>query len=188
MYKRDTSGDGSAWPTLSQLVSRFTIAALAVTAVACSTPPRRSSMPIATPVGEQNEAPAGESQLGDEIALRAISQVGKPYLYGGADLQGFDCSGLVFYVHRDLGIQVPRTAAEQYAASKPVNVHGLEPGDLLFFRTTRSKRITHVGIYAGGGRFVHAPQTGRTIELRYLDDEYYSPRLVGAGRFYDDRG
>lgn len=123
--------------------------------------------------------------VGDEIALRAISQVGTRYRYGGADLDGFDCSGLVYFIHRELGLTVPRTAAEQYAASKPVNVHGLAPGDLLFFRTTRGKRITHVAIYAGGGRFVHAPQTGRTIELRDLQDDYYGPRLVGAGRLYD---
>jgi cell wall-associated NlpC family hydrolase len=122
------------------------------------------------------------SALGDEIALRAIAQVGKPYRYGGADLDGFDCSGLVFFIHRELGIAVPRTAAEQYSASTPVNVQHLEPGDLLFFRTTNRKRVTHVGIYAGGGRFIHAPQTGRDIELRDLSDQYYGPRLVGAGR------
>ena len=122
------------------------------------------------------------SVFGDEIALRAIAQVGKPYRYGGADLNGFDCSGLVFFIHHELGITVPRTAAEQYSASTPVNVRNLEPGDLLFFRTTSRKRVTHVGIYAGGGRFIHAPQTGRDIELRDLSDQYYGPRLVGAGR------
>jgi murein DD-endopeptidase len=122
------------------------------------------------------------SAFGDEVAVRAIAQVGKPYRYGGADLDGFDCSGLVFFIHRELGVTVPRTAAEQYAASQPVNVRSLEPGDLLFFRTSSRKRVTHVGIYAGGGRFIHAPQTGRDIELRDLSDQYYGPRLVGAGR------
>jgi cell wall-associated NlpC family hydrolase len=58
----------------------------------------------------------------------------------------------------------------------------VEPGDLLFFRTTKGKHVSHVGIYAGEGRFVHAPQTGRMIELRELGDDYYGPRLVGAGR------
>jgi murein DD-endopeptidase len=120
--------------------------------------------------------------FGDEVTLRAIAQVGKPYRYGGADLNGFDCSGLVYFIHRELGVTVPRTAAEQYSASTPVNVRRLEPGDLLFFRTTKRKRVTHVGIYAGGGRFIHAPQTGREIELRELSDDYYGPRLVGAGR------
>jgi murein DD-endopeptidase len=150
---------------------------------ACSTAPVRD----APEIRQTTELPpdqSAEPTLGDELALRAIAQVGKPYRYGGADLKGFDCSGLVFYVHQDLGVQVPRTAAEQYKMSKPVNIHQLLPGDLLFFRTTRSKRVTHVGVYAGGGRFVHAPQTGEKIEIRELSDEYYGKRLVGAGRLY----
>jgi cell wall-associated NlpC family hydrolase len=141
-----------------------------------STPPERVHA-----VTDATAATAA-SAFGDEVAVRAIAQVGKPYRYGGADLDGFDCSGLVFFIHRELGVTVPRTAAEQYAASQPVNMQRLEPGDLLFFRTTKAKRVTHVGIYAGGGRFIHAPQTGRDIELRDLSDQYYGPRLVGAGR------
>jgi cell wall-associated NlpC family hydrolase len=140
---------------------------------ACAAAPKRDVVSPET---------ATASAFGDEVALRAIAQVGKPYRYGGADLNGFDCSGLVFFIHHELGITVPRTAAEQYSASTPVNVQNLEPGDLLFFRTTSRKRVTHVGIYAGGGRFIHAPQTGRDIELRDLSDQYYGPRLVGAGR------
>ncbi len=142
---------------------------------ACSSSPSRQRDTVFSETGAFVSA-------GNEIALRAIAQVGKPYRYGGADLDGFDCSGLVFYIHRELGVTVPRTAAEQYAASDPVNVRHLEPGDLLFFRTTKRKQVSHVGIYAGGGRFVHAPQSGRTIELHELDDDYYGPRLVGAGR------
>jgi len=139
----------------------------------CASTPREQDTSVI-----ESAAPA----FGDEVAVRAIAQVGKPYRYGGADLEGFDCSGLVFFIHRELGVTVPRTAAEQYAASQPVNVQRLEPGDLLFFRTTKAKRVSHVGIYAGEGRFIHAPQTGRDIELRDLSDQYYGPRLVGAGR------
>jgi cell wall-associated NlpC family hydrolase len=142
----------------------------------CASAPREREI-VPTPETEQPV-----TSIGDEIALRAIAQVGKPYRYGGADLDGFDCSGLVFFIHRDLGVTVPRTAAEQYAASTPVNVRKLEPGDLLFFRMTKRKRVSHVAIYAGGGRFVHAPQSGRTIEIRDLSDEYYGPHLIGAGR------
>ncbi len=150
---------------------------------ACASPrTRRHDLAAST------ESAPTESAIGAEIALRAIAQVGKPYRYGGADLNGFDCSGLVFYIHRELGLNVPRTAAEQYAASQPVNVRRLEPGDLLFFRTTKRHVVSHVGIYAGDGRFVHAPQSGRAIELRDLDDEYYAPRLVGAGRLTASAG
>jgi murein DD-endopeptidase len=160
-------------------VSRVSAFLFFIVLAGCSTTPERDDVVAAT---------SAPTSLGDEIALRAIAQVGKPYRYGGADLDGFDCSGLVFYIHRELGYTVPRTAAEQYSASAPINVRKLEPGDLLFFRTTHTKKITHVAIYAGDNRFIHAPQSGREIELRALDDEYYRPRLVGAGRLHAERG
>ena len=156
----------------TRYLPRVTLLAASLLFAACASAPPRT---VTT-------APA--SSVGDEIALRALAQVGKPYRYGGADLNGFDCSGLVFYIHHELGLEAPRTAAEQYAASQPVNVHRLEPGDLLFFRTGKRRIVSHVGIYAGAGRFIHAPQSGRSIELRELDDDYYGPRLVGAGRLF----
>jgi hypothetical protein len=122
--------------------------------------------------------------LGNEIALRALALVGKPYRYGGADLEGFDCSGLVFYIHEALGLTVPRTAADQQRASENIGRTQLQPGDLLFFKTTSSARISHVGIYVGENRFVHAPQSGKLIELRSLDDSYYGPRLTSVGRLH----
>lgn len=122
--------------------------------------------------------------LGEEIALRAIALVGKPYRYGGADLHGFDCSGLVYFIHQALGVEVPRTAADQQVRAMPVRREDLAPGDLLFFRTGRGPRISHVGIYVGEQRFVHAPQSGQRIELREVDDDYYRKRLVSAGRLY----
>jgi murein DD-endopeptidase len=162
---------------MSKKFSRASILLLSLFIVACASPRPRAVENISS----ETQTPAS---LGDEIALRALAQVGKPYRYGGADLNGFDCSGLVFFIHHELGLTAPRTAAEQYTASQPVNVHRLEPGDLLFFRTTKRRQVSHVGIYAGGGRFIHAPQSGRSIELRDLDDEYYGPRLVGAGRLH----
>jgi cell wall-associated NlpC family hydrolase len=160
---------------ISRLAARISMGLFAVVMLGCASTPRDREI-VRAPESEER------TTLGDEVALRAIAQVGKPYRYGGADLDGFDCSGLVFFIHRDLGITVPRTAAEQYSASTPVNVRKLEPGDLLFFRMTKRKRVSHVAIYAGGGRFVHAPQSGRNIEIRELGDEYYGPHLVGAGR------
>jgi cell wall-associated NlpC family hydrolase len=122
------------------------------------------------------------NRIGDEIAVRAISLVGMPYRYGGADLDGFDCSGLVYFIYRDLGFDVPRTAADQQRASASVDRRKLKPGDLVFFRT-RGRHVSHVGVYVGEDRFVHAPQTGKSIELRSLEDDYYGPRFVAAGRF-----
>jgi cell wall-associated NlpC family hydrolase len=145
----------------------------------CSTEPYR---PSPAPSASRPAAPQPPS-IGHEIALRAISQLGKPYVWGGADLSGFDCSGLVRFIYDQVGIAVPRTAAEQYSAAKPIDIRGLEPGDLLFFRT-QGQRISHVAIYTGEGRFIHAPRTGQPVEFRMLDDEYYRPRLAGAGRLF----
>lgn len=120
--------------------------------------------------------------VGSEMAMRAMALLGAPYRYGGAGPRSFDCSGLVRYVHAQLGIEVPRTAAQQYATAAPVDLDELQPGDLLFFRI--EGRVSHVAIYTGAGRFIHAPQTGRNVELRTLDDGYYRPRLASAGRLF----
>jgi cell wall-associated NlpC family hydrolase len=124
-----------------------------------------------------------EASVGSEIVIRAVALLGSPYKWGGSGPLAFDCSGLVRYLHHEVGIEVPRTALEQYMASTPVSTAKLEPGDLLFFRT-RGRNVSHVAIYAGSGRFVHAPQTGRSIELGTLDDGYYGARFVAAGRLF----
>jgi murein DD-endopeptidase len=141
-----------------------------------------------TPSSENRSAPppqliALQGSIGDEIAMRALSLLGAPYQWGGAGPGAFDCSGLVRFVHNQVGITAPRTAAEQFSAARPIGVSGLEPGDLLFFRI-KGSRVSHVAIYTGEGRFIHAPQTGRSVELRMLDDEFYRPRLAGAGRLF----
>ncbi len=109
--------------------------------------------------------------------------VGSPYRYGGSGPREFDCSGLVFFVHEQLGIRVPRTAAEQAAAASPVDALALTPGDLVFF-TESGSQVTHVGIYAGNGQFVHAPKSGRPVGYGSLFDDYYLHTFAGAGRFY----
>jgi len=124
-----------------------------------------------------------ESTLGERIAATALTQVGRPYRYGGNTPQGFDCSGLVRYAYLAAGVSVPRTTEEQYRAARQVRLSRLAPGDLLFFRID-SRSVSHVAIYTGSGRFVHAPQSGRPVETRALDDAYYRARLVGAGRLY----
>ena len=133
------------------------------------------------PIEPSRPSSMGVPGRGEEVALRALAMIGTPYQYGGNGPQNFDCSGLVQYIYRGVGVDVPRTAAEQYEATQSIGLSELRPGDLLFFRI--HGRISHVAIYAGEGRFVHAPQTGRNVELRPLDDPYYAPRLVRAGRF-----
>lgn len=132
------------------------------------------------------EVPAA-SGPGASIARAARAQIGVPYRWGGNDpARGFDCSGLVAYVHAGEGLTVPRTAAGQFAAAVSVDSRELAPGDLVFFRLeSRRREVSHVGIYTGQRRFVHAPQSGRDVGEASLDDPYYRARFAGAGRFHD---
>lgn len=120
---------------------------------------------------------------GRAVLEAAESRIGAPYRYGGSGPEAFDCSGLVAYAHRQAGITVPRTAAEQFSKANPVERRELRPGDLVFFRLS-GRDVGHVGIYAGDDRFVHAPQSGGHVRLASLEDEWYRQRFVGGGRFY----
>ena len=119
----------------------------------------------------------------NDILFRAIGLVGTPYRYGGNTPQsGFDCSGLVDYVFREVaGIDLPRTAHEISQIDAPqVKRNQLESGDLVFFRGGR--QVSHVGIYVGRGRFVHAPNEGGTVRLDLLDAAYWNEHFSGALR------
>jgi cell wall-associated NlpC family hydrolase len=120
---------------------------------------------------------------GEKVVSIAAKYLGTPYRYGGeSPRKGFDCSGLVFYSFEQLGQKVPRTAAAQRKAAERVSRDDLEPGDLVFFRSSKG-RVDHVGIYAGDGRFIHAPNSGSVVSYAYLDDPYYRSHFVSAGRF-----
>lgn len=120
---------------------------------------------------------------GRALLQAAETRIGAPYRYGGAGPDAFDCSGLVAYAHHQVGIAVPRTAAQQFARATPVERRQLRPGDLVFFRLS-GREVGHVGIYVGDDRFVHAPQSGGQVRLASLEDEWYRRRFVAAGRFY----
>jgi cell wall-associated NlpC family hydrolase len=131
-------------------------------------------------------APAREAPTGERIAQLAASLVGVPYQFGGADAAGFDCSGLARYVHERVGVAIPRTAAEQQRAARRVPLAELAPGDLVFFHLKR-RGIDHVGVYTGGGRFVHARRAGQAVAYGDLRGSFYARHLVSAGRFWDRR-
>jgi len=132
----------------------------------------------------QRETPGGSAaNPGSAALLAAQSRIGTPYGYGGSGPDAFDCSGLVAYAYQQVGVSVPRTAAQQYALARPVPRSELRPGDLVFFRIS-GREVSHVGIYAGDGQFVHAPQTGGQVRTASLDDEWYRERYAGAGRPY----
>ncbi|HEY0503207.1 MAG TPA: C40 family peptidase [Lysobacter sp.] len=117
------------------------------------------------------------------VLMRAISLVGTPYRYGGNTPEGgFDCSGLVTYVYRDmLSLSLPRTSRDLAGYQGPrIAPERLAAGDLVFFG--QGKNVSHVGIYVGEGRFVHAPSTGGTVRLDHLDGSYWRDHYTGAKR------
>jgi cell wall-associated NlpC family hydrolase len=134
--------------------------------------------------GCASQARRPRSDSGASIATLAVSLVGAPYHFGGADAAGFDCSGLARYVHERVGLTIPRTAREQQRAAHAVPLARLAPGDLVFFRI-HARRVDHVGIYVGSGRFVHAPRAGGAVTYGSLSEGFYRERLVSAGGFWD---
>ena len=131
---------------------------------------------------ERNIRDDHSQSMRNELVSTALSMEGKPYRYGGETPAGFDCSGLVVYSYNKLGIQVPRTSYKQYKASKPVYISRMQPGDLIFFRTD-SIFVSHVGIYIGDDRFVHAAGKRNHVRVDDLNKDYWQKRLVGAGSF-----
>ncbi len=113
------------------------------------------------------------------IISTAQNYLGVKYRYGGVSPSGFDCSGLVQYVYRKNGINLPRSTRDQYCRGKRVSRSSMQPADLVFFHTG-SRRISHVGIYAGNGRFIHAPRTGKRVSYARMDNSYWKKRFVGA--------
>lgn len=113
--------------------------------------------------------------LGQRAVRIARQQLGVPYVWGGSSPSGFDCSGLVSWVYGRLGIGLPHNAAALYGAGRRVQLASMRPGDLVFFQG-----LGHVGIYIGHGRMIHAPQSGRNVEVEALDARSYPP--VGARR------
>ena len=148
----------------------------------CGSSPRQPSAAQRTGV-IQEPGSTSASVKGKAIAALAQRMIGIPYVYGGeSPSEGFDCSGLVYYTHTRMGIRVPRTAASQLQAARRVDSRDLSAGDLLFFND--SQKVSHVGIYLGGRRFVHAPQSGSVVSEASLDNEYYRRHLEAAARLY----
>ncbi len=118
-----------------------------------------------------------------EITSYALSLIGVDYKFGGnSPEQGLDCSGLIRYVFQQAtGISLPRTAREQARVGESVAVDKLQPGDLVFFNTRRFQ-FSHVGLYIGDNRFIHAPSTGGSVEVVSLEKQYWQKAFNGARR------
>jgi cell wall-associated NlpC family hydrolase len=155
-----------------RIVARLLAAATALALSGCF---QAGTAPEASPGATRAEP----DPVRNQIVFTALQMVGVPYRYGGSTPQGFDCSGLVQYAYGHAGVSVPRTARAQLEASRPVPLADARPGDLLFFR---SEDWSHVGIYLGEGRFVHAPSTGRNVSVANFSDAWYRRNFVRAGQ------
>jgi cell wall-associated NlpC family hydrolase len=146
------------------LIPTLTPSAQPAGAAEPSAPSPPSPLPAAPP-----------SRYGGVVGI-AMSYLGVPYVYGGASPSGFDCSGFVMYVFGQIGVSLPHNAAAQYGSGTPVDRSQLQPGDLVFFNG-----LGHVGIYVGGGSFIHSPHTGDVVKISSMTG-WYASTYVGARR------
>jgi len=145
---------------------------LALLVAACSGTAEKPDYP-----GSRTAVGPSQGQVAAQIALQ---QVGVPYRYGGQTPNGFDCSGLVHYSYDRAGKAVPRTTGQLWSGTTPVATADMQAGDVLFFSI--AGKMSHVGLYLGDGRFVHAPSTGKTVSVASLSSAYYRKAFLRAGR------
>lgn len=141
------------------------------------------SKPRVVPLRKASAKKVKKVTTSDRAAWVAQKQLNIPYVWGGTTPKGFDCSGLVQYSYKVNKLKLPRTASQQYASTKRIPTHQAKSGDLVFFRNTgKRKGITHVGIYLGNGKFIHAPRKGKTVEITKVDNKFWNKHLAGFGR------
>ncbi|MEW9573078.1 C40 family peptidase [Rhodanobacter sp. Si-c] len=162
------------------------IVAIALLA-ACAGAPRRSGIAPSALANEPARGPDGEIAAANDVLFRAMALVGTPYHWGGnTPAGGFDCSGLVDYIYRNAtGLQLPRTSGEMadMGVRKVKRMTQLVSGDLVFFDI--GGHISHVGVYVGKGRFVHAPNSGGTVRLDDIDGRYWAEHFAFGRRVLD---
>jgi cell wall-associated NlpC family hydrolase len=149
---------------------------------ACSGPAPRRTAPAETIA----QAPLPVSEKGNEVALYALGLIDTGYRFGGKNPEaGLDCSGMVSYIYgKAVGLKVLGSAADIARRGRPIEQVALRPGDLVFFNTSK-RSFSHVGIYLGDARFVHAPSSNGRVRIDRLSDRYYAQRFDAARTFFD---
>jgi cell wall-associated NlpC family hydrolase len=168
-----------------QNLVKWLLFAIMLASVAACTGTQRPQ-PEATIPGIKKKGPLSNETRENRPGLVALdvarNMLGVPYRYGGNDPLGFDCSGLVQYTFNHAGVKVPRTSRDIFRSSQLIDPKDLRPGDLIFFAIS-SDKVSHVGIYDGHNRFIHAPSSGKGVSYASLDNSYWRKRIVGVGRF-----
>lgn len=173
-----------AIPVTSKAVSRIAATLVLALLAACGSAPRRSAPARPMNLEWSNQRAAGPApDAANDVLFRAIGLVGTPYHWGGnTPAGGFDCSGLVGYIYKtSAGVMLPRTSQEMAGLGQSrIGEDQLASGDLVFFGS--ASHVSHVGIYVGKGRFVHAPNSGGTVRLDNLDGAYWKDHFVYGRR------
>ncbi len=135
------------------------------------------------PAGQEGENSGISRRMASEIIAEARRWIGTPYVHGGKSRRGTDCSGMVMVIYEEkAGVRLPRNSARQQEFCAPVRRADLAPGDLVFFSSSvRGKRVSHVGIYTGDDRFIHA-SSSRGVMVSNLNEKYYASHYHSAGR------
>lgn len=156
---------------------------------ACASPPHGPERAAERIAGRLADAPSdgpGFSERGNEVALFALGLIDTGYRFGGKNPQaGLDCSGMVSYIYRQgAGLKVSGSAADIARKGRPVERGSLRPGDLVFFNT-RNASFSHVGVYIGENRFVHAPSGSGRVRIDQMNASYYAQRFEAARSYFD---
>jgi cell wall-associated NlpC family hydrolase len=164
-------------------MKKITIVVAILGGLAAAPAAASDSTPAAAEPAASMQTPAGYLETAREVIFYALSMVGINYRWGGNSPQtGFDCSGLVNHVFRQIaGLVLPRDSYAMARLGRPVSFEDLRPGDLVFFNTMR-RPFSHVGIYLGERRFVHAPAAGKAVHVVDMAEPYWAARYNGARR------
>lgn len=142
-----------------------------------------SEPPIASDAEDPRPASTSWPDHSQELVFHALAFIGVKYRYGGVSPDtGWDCSGYVYHVFREAaGVILPRDAASMSGKGQPISRRELQPGDLVFFNTLK-RAFSHVGIYLGDNRFIHAPASGKAVQISNMASEYWARRYDGGRR------
>ncbi|MCL6263109.1 C40 family peptidase [Craterilacuibacter sp. RT1T] len=160
-----------------------TLAMLTLLAACSTTPPKK---PAPKPRPGISLAGLQADGAGREVLMVTLGLLGNDYKFGGTNPEaGLDCSGMAGYIYRNaLGVELPRTAAQIAEAGRSISMNQLRVGDFVFFNTM-NRRYSHMGIFIGDGKFVHAPRTNSQIRVERLDNPWFMSRFDGARTLFN---